>query len=141
MYGYTRTFLVETWLALFSVAMLFVAPLIAKSLSHAADCPAPMTTMEQDDAHHHMMVSEECAASPTHSAKPLKSHMVSPMEEIACGYCQLLIHLLFVVLVLTTLLWLLLVMVHQAPAISLQCRAIFRAWLPQRARAPPAVFC
>ncbi|VEC05046.1 TonB-dependent copper receptor (plasmid) [Klebsiella pneumoniae] len=45
---------------------------------------------------------------------------MSPMEEIACGYCQLLIHLPFVQFVLTVMLWLMLLSVR----LSLPLQAI-----------------
>ncbi|EPQ4576705.1 DUF2946 family protein, partial [Klebsiella pneumoniae] len=60
--------------------------------------------------------------------------------EIACGYCQLLIHLPFVLLVLTTLLWLLLLLVQRSPVPHTIFLPVLRTWPPKQARAPPAVF-
>jgi len=65
---------------------------------------------------------------------------MSPMEEIACGYCQLLIHLPFILFTLTFLLWLLWHFVIRPFITPLFFSTLFRPWEPQRARAPPAVF-
>lgn len=65
---------------------------------------------------------------------------MSPMEEIACGYCQLLIHLPFVQFVLTVMLWLILLCTHLSLPLPAILAPIFRPWSPQRARAPPAVY-
>lgn len=87
-----------------------------------------------------MAMPEHCEQNLTMVHRMMAEHAMSPMEEIACGYCQLLIHLPFVQLVLMVMLWLILLCVR----LSLQLQAIFspifRAWAPQRARAPPAVF-
>lgn len=65
---------------------------------------------------------------------------MSLMEEIACGYCQLLIHLPFILFTLTFLLWLLLSIVVRPFVTPLFFSTLFHPWEPQRARAPPAVF-
>lgn len=65
---------------------------------------------------------------------------MSPMEEIACGYCQLLIHLPFILFALIFLLWLLLHFIIPVFATALFFATLLRPWKPQRARAPPAVF-
>jgi len=67
-------------------------------------------------------------------------HAMSPMEEIACGYCQLLVHLPFIQFALIFLLWLLLLFAFRPRPLPLFCITLFRPWKPQRARAPPSEF-
>lgn len=81
-----------------------------------------------------------CEQNLTMVHRMMAGHVMSPMEEIACGYCQLLIHLPFVQFVLTVMLWLMLLCVRQFLPLQAILSPIFRAWTPQRARAPPAVF-
>ena len=126
MYGRTRTSLIAAWLALIAVAMLFVAPAVSKSLAAQTACQNTQSAMP---AH--------CA-----NASPMdyRTKAMSPGEKIACGYCQLLLHLPFIPLVLAALFWLLLIFVTRSPLVQLLCAPRFQPWTPQRARAPPAVF-
>ncbi len=89
--------------------------------------------------HHSMDMAEHCEVNTPlkHSLMPDPS--MSPMEEIACGYCQLLINLPFILFIFAALLWLLLRLVRRSPVIALNCSLPLRTWLPPRARAPPTV--
>lgn len=90
--------------------------------------------------HHSTAMPDHCEANLTMVHRMMSGNAMSPMEEIACGYCQLLIHLPFILFVLTALLWLMLLCVRLSPPLRTIFTPIFRAWTPQRARAPPAVF-
>lgn len=135
-------------MALLSVAMLFIAPLISKTLAHRTDCQqsvsATMThhdmPMAMPEMHHSMVKPGHC--QPHHEMPHLMmpGQAMSPMEEIACGYCQLLIHMPFVQLMLTVQLVLMFLCIRKTPSLQITCSPIFHAWDPQRARAPPAVF-
>ena len=137
-------------MALLSVAMLFVAPVISKSLTHHSDFVNSAVTKAMPDHHdmamsgmphdNHMAMPEVCEQNLTTIHPMMAGHAMSPMEEIACGYCQLLIHLPFVQFVLTVMLWLMLLCVHLSLPLQAIFSPIFRAWAPQRARAPPAAF-
>ncbi|STU51427.1 Uncharacterised protein [Klebsiella pneumoniae] len=48
-----------------------------------------------------MAMPEHCEQNLTMVHPMMAGHAMSPMEEIACGYCHLLIHLPFVQFVLT----------------------------------------
>ena len=111
--------------------MLFIAPVISKSLVHHSDCVNSAITTA---------MPEHCEKNHTMIHPMMAGHAMSPMEEIACGYCHLLIHLPFVQFVLTIMLWLMLLCVHLSLPLQAIFSPIFRAWTPQRARAPPAVF-
>lgn len=133
--------------------MLFVAPVISKSLAHHSDCLKSATTTAMPDHHgpdphgmamsgmlHDMAIAEPCEKNLTMVHRMMSGQAMSPMEEIACGYCQLLIHLPFVQFVLTVMLWLMLLCVHLSLPLLVILSPIFRTWTPLRARAPPAVF-
>ncbi|HDE1982245.1 TPA: DUF2946 domain-containing protein [Klebsiella quasipneumoniae] len=126
-------------MALLSVAMLFIAPVISKSLVHHSDCVSSAITTAMPE-HHGMAMPEHCEQNLTMVHPMMAGHAMSPMEEIACGYCHLLIHLPFVQFVLTIMLWLMLLCVHLSLPLQAIFSPIFRAWAPQRARAPPAAF-
>lgn len=87
-----------------------------------------------------MAMPEHCEQNVTMVHSMMAGHAMSPMEEIACGYCQLLIHLPFVQFVLNVLLWMMILSVHIPLPLLAILSPIFRAWAPQRARAPPAAF-
>ena len=106
------------WLGLFAMLLLFIAPVISKSLEHSRGSAMPMmmhhsgmmmmaeipsaSGEQMDDmgemSHHHSMTTDamphnddmQHATSP---AKPAKFHSMSMMDDSACGYCVLLIHL------------------------------------------------
>ena len=133
--------------------MLFIAPVVSKSLAHQTVCQRTTATtvmsmpdtdrgmaINMSEMHHDMVTPAGCekAAAMEHQMRSGKA--MSPMEEIACGYCQLLIHLPFVEFLLTVLLWLMLLCTRRAPVLQIIFTPIFRAWAPQRARAPPSAF-
>jgi hypothetical protein len=126
-------------MALLSVALLFVAPVISKTLAHQTTCQQPASAMMMMK-HHDMDGSGHCDQHLTMGNRMMSGHAMSPMEEIACGYCQLLIHMPFVLVMLTVLLLLMLRCIRKAPSLRVTFSPIFRVWPPQRARAPPAVF-
>ncbi|MGE0969936.1 DUF2946 domain-containing protein [Klebsiella sp. WOUb02] len=80
---------IAAWLALFSIAMLFVAPVISKSISHRASCEHHnVAAMNMSDMHHGMMMAEPCRTMSDMDQRMMSGQAMSPVEEIACGYCQ-----------------------------------------------------
>ncbi|ENC9770192.1 TPA: DUF2946 domain-containing protein [Citrobacter koseri] len=142
MHGRTRINRITAWLALFAVAMLFIAPVISKSIARQADCEhsSHSMVMMSSGSHHDMAASVPCEPSLSVAHQMMSGKAMSPVEEIVCGYCQLLVHLPFVQFALVFLLWLLLLFVICCSVRPLHLSVIFRPWAPQRARAPPAVF-
>ncbi|MEX0566129.1 DUF2946 family protein [Raoultella terrigena] len=142
MHERTRTYPIAAWLALLAIAMLFVAPVVSKSIARQAACRhfSAASSMPMPGMHHDMPMAAHCAERAAMDHQVMSGQAMSPMEEIACGYCQLLVHLPFVQLLLAMLLWLLLLFVVSTPLIPIACAPIFRAWAPQRARAPPCCF-
>jgi len=138
---YGRNFFnkLSAWAALLAIAMLFVAPVISKSLMHHTACQqgSAMMAMDMPGMHHHKTPSASCDTPPAARHFLSDGAGQSLMEDIACGYCQLLIHLPFVVFILAVLLCLRRVR-FQALRFAPRCYpVIFRPWHPQSARAPP----
>ncbi|TLV08864.1 DUF2946 domain-containing protein [Klebsiella indica] len=133
--------------------MLFVAPVISKALVHRNVCQQTLVAgmrgvpevergmaMNMPEMHHGVVPSATCDKSAAMDHLMSSGQVMSPMEEIACGYCLLLIHLPFVAFLLTVLLWLMLFCPRRAPVLQIVFTPVFRAWAPQCARAPPSVF-
>lgn len=127
------------WLALIAIAMLFIAPAISKSLMQATACPhgAP-TTLTMPHMAHGETQSTPCheAASPHNMLMPGTAQ--SPMEEMACGYCQLLVNLPFVALLAAAIVLLLSLATRPERPCDYACPILFRPWSPLLARGPPA---
>lgn len=87
--------------------------------------------------HHSMVMKDSCQMMSDRDHRMMSGQAMSPVEEIACGYCQLLIHLPFVLNVVTALLWLMLLYVQRSPVLYAVFLPVIRIWAPQCARAPP----
>ncbi|OUF47721.1 DUF2946 domain-containing protein [Pluralibacter gergoviae] len=140
--GRNRTTFFAAWLALFAIAMLFVAPAVSRTLAHRAACHHDTMAMSPSmaDMHPGMAMTARCEPPSPMMQRMMSGKGMSPMEEIVCGYCQLLAHFPFIELLLAALLWLLLRFILRTSLPPLACAPLFRPWFPQRARAPPAVF-
>lgn len=127
------------YLALLAVAMLFIAPLISKSMMQMTDC-SPMDGMAAHSMHHShqdMPLPEECATSTPMNHFLMSGIGLSPMEDIACGYCQLLVHFPFIILFIAIVIRLLAILttcLALEPCVRL---SLFRPWSLRLARAPP----
>ena len=89
------------WLGMFAILMLFIAPVVSRSLEHAragsaettvmADCGMAMPKPMHHDIH-------SPPAAPEKAASPMMQHggghhnMAMMMDDSACGYCVLLLH-------------------------------------------------
>lgn len=138
-HGRRRTFVIAAWLALLAVAMLFVAPVISKSIAHHTlrEPASGVIAAHAPDGHSHMTMPDHAH----NQAHPMMSaYAMSLMEEIACGYCQLLVHQPFIQFALAMLLWLMLFFVARRPPYQRIVTRISRTWSAQHARAPPVVF-
>lgn len=133
------------WLALLAVVLLLFATFISKQLVAHGLMTVPMVSLsERGDEMPAMSVMDDmpadihCAIHQTsHPAARADSVAVDAMQEMACGYCQLLIHLPFVLLYLVAQLLLLFILISRNPAVRLCCVVIERVWLRQPARDPP----
>lgn len=117
-------------LALFAVLMLFIAPEISKSL--ARDLSASGERQSHDKGHHNSAAhglsdTSEALAIPLamhaqhHVDRQSLHHDMMQMadsglmDDSACGYCQLLIHLPFLSWVFIPFIWLTLVISRPPP--------------------------
>ncbi|MCT4716250.1 DUF2946 domain-containing protein [Enterobacteriaceae bacterium H18W14] len=86
-------------IALLAMLMLFIAPVISKSLEHRRAAEI------NHHAEHHMMMDMGSMEM------PVASHLMpgpgaSLMDDIACGYCQLLLHVPLIVWLFIPFIWL-----------------------------------
>ncbi|WP_338571501.1 DUF2946 domain-containing protein [Erwinia billingiae] len=87
------------WLAVVAILLLFIAPVISKSLvSDAArdSMMMPGMAMEHDMAMDDDMPMDGmnmATMSPLEHARMMQHHPMSMMDDSACGYCVLLAHL------------------------------------------------
>ncbi len=96
--------------------MLFIAPVISRSLEHArigeahsskvVDCHMVMSS--NDDIPRHMSHSDVSSSINHHDGMQMGMHVgggMSMLEDIACGYCVFLIHVPMLDLANTPLFW------------------------------------
>lgn len=95
-FSYTRS-RQAAWLGLLAILLLFVAPVISKSLADRRGGDSMMM-------HHAMGMEMEMAGMPAMDPPMQDHHPLSMMDDSACGYCVLLAHLPLDMLVLP-LLW------------------------------------
>ncbi len=93
-------------IALLAMLMLFIAPVISKSLEHRR------MAMSEASGEHQMMTHAGGMMMAMGSMKmPDASHLMpgpgaSLMDDIACGYCQLLLHVPLIVWLFIPFIWL-----------------------------------
>ncbi|WP_274382155.1 DUF2946 domain-containing protein [Photorhabdus bodei] len=115
---YTSRSRLPAWLGIFAVLMLFIAPVISRSLEHArigeahssrvVDCHRVMSS--DGDMPWNMSHSDVSFASYVtnhHDGMQMGMHGggMSMLEDIACGYCVFLIHIPMLDLANTPLFW------------------------------------
>ncbi|KLN46124.1 hypothetical protein AAY77_10805 [Providencia rettgeri] len=132
------------YLALLAVAMLFIAPLISKSMVHMNHCIATNnvtenTAMADQSMHSHqgMLMPEGCDVSTPMNHMLMTGMGQSPMEDIACGYCQLLVHFPFLILFIAAVIRQLATLTLFVPFERRVQIWLFRPWSLHLARAPP----
>ncbi|CAI0814860.1 DUF2946 domain-containing protein [Serratia ficaria] len=81
--------LAPAWLGIFAILMLFIAPVVSRSLEHARVGSAETTVMAdcgmEMPMHHQPVPPQAHAGAGSHT-------MAMMMDDSACGYCVLLIH-------------------------------------------------
>ncbi|MCU5771936.1 DUF2946 domain-containing protein [Erwiniaceae bacterium BAC15a-03b] len=87
---YTSRSRLPAWLGLFAMLLLFIAPVISKSLAQARGGEMPMMMSHHGEMAMADMPHTMASADPSMSAP---HHPMSMMDDSACGYCVLLIHL------------------------------------------------
>ena len=121
--------------------MLFIAPLISKSMEQMNSCADNHSQMVGHSMHQHqgLPLSENCESAAMMNHMLMTGIGQSPMEDIACGYCQLLVHFPFLILFVAIVIRLLVTLIR---FISFECCVqlwVFRPWSLRLARAPPSI--
>lgn len=103
--------------------LLFVAPVVSKSMMHNGNMPAAMTSASGMMGHHDMSAMAGEMSGMHHAAEDHYDHhaasdLSSADNDMACGYCDLLVHVPFLLWVFVSALLLL----------------IFSAFVPLRVR-------
>ncbi|SPY78394.1 DUF2946 domain-containing protein [Providencia rustigianii] len=127
------------YLALLAVAMLFIAPLISKSMEQMNSCAESHGAMAEHSMsqHHDMPLSEHCEQGGAMNHMLMVSVGQSPMEDIACGYCQLLVNFPFLILFVAAIIRQLATLTLFIPYERCIQLWVFRLWSLRLARAPP----
>ncbi|WP_369310365.1 DUF2946 domain-containing protein [Providencia rettgeri] len=132
------------YLALLAVAMLFIAPLISKSMEQIKHCIETNNVTEnrlmaEHSMHSHqgMLMPEDCEHSGAINHMLMTGIGQSPMEDIACGYCQLLVHFPFIILFIAAVIRQLATLTLFLPFKPCVTLWLFRPWSLHLARAPP----
>ncbi|WP_156519077.1 DUF2946 domain-containing protein [Mangrovibacter phragmitis] len=148
---------VGIFLALLAIFMLFVAPVVSKALvrqglmmPETGNMLMPgMAMVQHEPAMAHKHAGEHHGMHHASSRKNTAYHDVvhndttTPqanwMDDAACGYCQLLLHMPLIFWVATLLLWCLITL-RRTPAVVQVCVPALQGWFrPFLARAPPVL--
>lgn len=60
-----------------------------------------------------------------------------PLDDLACGYCQLLVHFPFLQFIIALFVWLFFIHVRRVAFIAPRAVVLVGFWSPGRARGPP----
>ena len=115
-------------IAIMAVLLLFVAPVVSKTLLERQNHPPSI--MADMPVHH--------AAMPDMAMPGMEHHRMDE-GEFACGYCDLLVHVPLMMWVFIPFIWLMLVISRAPPPPRLITLVIRRQTGIHRARAPPAL--
>ncbi|WP_343552957.1 DUF2946 domain-containing protein [Pantoea sp.] len=119
--------------AIVAVLLLFVAPIVSKSLMERQ---RQMMTMPQHSmtdnsmSHHQMMMAD--------MSMPGMNHHMMDDGEFACGYCDLLVHVPLLLWVFIPFIWLIMVISRAPPLPVVVAPIVRRVSCLHRPRAPPA---
>jgi hypothetical protein len=91
--------------ALLAMLMLFIAPVISTSLAHHRAQSGETSGQHHKMAHSEGMMEMGPMDSPV-SPHPMPGMGASLMDDIACGYCQLLLHIPLIVWIFIPFIWL-----------------------------------
>lgn len=112
-----------------AVLLLFVAPVVSKSLTHHQ----MMGGMAQTDA----AMPHDMHAMAMPAAEHAGHHGMDPAEMIFCGYCELLIHVPLLLWTFVPLLWLMARIARLSSAPRIVSPPIRRLILQPSPRGPP----
>ncbi|MBT0727476.1 DUF2946 domain-containing protein [Rosenbergiella australiborealis] len=125
-------------LALLSMLLLFIAPLVSLALFLSHSDRVPYTSQSCPLSMNDGAMSEEMM----HHMTPQKKGEHSSVESgLLCGYCELLIHFPFLVSLAAAILWFITALSRVTPRIPYQTIILIPFYPPQLSRGPPSVGC
>lgn len=119
-------------LAILAVLLLFIAPMVSKNLAENRDAMA-MSDMSMMDQHNDMIMAD-MPMGDHHSDMAMGDHS---MMMSACGYCDLLVHIPFMLWVFIPFIWLMCLISRAPPTPDTFCPLLPRHKRVYRQRAPP----
>ena len=139
------------WLGILAILMLFIAPVVSKSLvaegaQHVMMYGMVMSNMDMPESEMAGMDMSDHEASATHCQKPTchsapqdiaKMMMFGDMSDAACGYCVLLVHLPMLDLQAMPMQWSLDFASRAPPCKDIQRLIPSRFFTDSQPRAPP----
>ncbi len=151
------------WLGIFAILMLFVAPIVSKTLV-AQGVPMPMMAgmdmsemgspsintssinMPSTDDMSSMNMSALAESDHVRHDKSTTADSSSPatmsasdMMDAACGYCVLLMHLPLLAMLILPMLWSRAIVVRPSPPRAIACPASALIFKDSQPRAPPVL--
>ncbi|QLK61991.1 DUF2946 domain-containing protein [Enterobacteriaceae bacterium Kacie_13] len=141
------------WLGILAILMLFIAPVVSKSLvaegaQHVMMSGMVMSDMDMPDDEMAGMDMSDHNASAGHCQKPTcqspvqdiaKMMMFGDMSDAACGYCVLLVHLPMLDLQAMPILWSLDFAGRAPPPSVIQRLSPSQFYTDSQPRAPPVI--
>ncbi|MBT0723390.1 DUF2946 domain-containing protein [Rosenbergiella sp. S61] len=121
-------------LAIFSIAMLFIAPIISKTLQHSTHPASAMQSMERM----HTPPSDDCPMMSPSLASHAPAIDTKMLDDMACGYCQLLVHFPFLQLIILLALVIVYCPLRCLSILPPITRPLTGYWSSSQARAPPS---
>lgn len=125
-------------LAVLSILLLFIAPLISQSLYLGHAARITQTEQRCSDA---MGNGEMSDAMMSHSMSAEKSdHRSLPASGMVCGYCELLVHFPFFAWIAAAILLLISALSRTPPQLPYRTIILTACYPPQLSRGPPRVW-
>ncbi|WP_241606680.1 DUF2946 domain-containing protein [Rosenbergiella epipactidis] len=134
MHHFAKFYRVAAKLAIFSIAMLFIAPIISKNLQAAPHIASTMPSMAAMTAPH-----DRCAMMSPSTSSQTPAFDRKMLDDMACGYCQLLAHFPFLPWIILLALVIVYCPLQTLALPPLITRPLTGYWSSSQARAPPSL--
>jgi Protein of unknown function (DUF2946) len=123
-------------IAILAVLLLFVAPVVSKTLAEHHQMRALTMAAEagSSTSHHHSAAMQMQSAE---SSMMTMDHSAMPDGEFACGYCDLLVHVPLMIWVFIPFIWLMMLISRAPPIVIVSAPVIRQPWGFHHPRAPP----
>lgn len=130
-------------IAILAVLLLFVAPVVSKTLAERHQMRTLNMAAEMSSEAASSMSHRHSAAMQMQSAESsmmTMNHSAMPDGEFACGYCDLLVHVPLMVWVFIPFIWLMMLISRAPPMVTASAPVLRQPWGFHHPRAPPPAF-